>query len=67
MALQEELQQSGFFRGSPDGVYGPATERAVRALQRRHGVTEDGVVGAETRLILSRISGERAPSLDDSR
>lgn len=67
MALQEELQTAGFFRGSPDGVYGPGTGRAVRALQRRHGVEEDGVVGIETRLILSRISGDRAPSLEDDR
>jgi general secretion pathway protein A len=67
MALQEELQEAGFFRGSPDGVFGPGTERAVRALQRRHGVEEDGVVGIETRLILSRISGDKVPSLDDNR
>jgi hypothetical protein len=67
MALQEELQKAGFFRGSPDGVYGSGTGRAVRALQRRHGVEEDGVVGIETRLILSRISGDRAPSLEDDR
>jgi general secretion pathway protein A len=67
MALQEELQEAGFFRGSPDGVFGPGTGRAVRALQRRHGVEEDGVVGIETRLILSRISGDKAPSLDDNR
>jgi len=67
MALQEELQKAGLFRSAPDGVFGPGTDRAVRALQRRHGVEEDGVVGTETRLILSKVSGERAPSLDDSR
>ena len=67
MALQEELQEAGLFRTSPDGVFGSGTDRAVRALQRRHGVEEDGVVGIETRLILSRLSGDNAPSLDDNR
>jgi general secretion pathway protein A len=67
MALQEDLQKAGFFHGAPDGVFGPETVRAVRALQRRYGVEGDGVVGTETRLILSKVSGEKAPGLDDKR
>src|SRR5690242_16731752 len=47
-AVQRRLAEVGLEPGSIDGVYGPATERAVRAFQATARVAADGVVGPET-------------------
>ncbi|MBQ2708153.1 MAG: peptidoglycan-binding protein [Clostridia bacterium] len=38
-----------------DGVYGPATERAVRAFQQAYGLPVDGIVGEETWQVLYNV------------
>jgi hypothetical protein len=42
---------------SADGVFGPATERAVKRWQRRHGLVADGIVGPQTRAAMGLGSG----------
>lgn len=50
LALQRLLIAAGFNCGScgADGDFGSGTYAAVRAYQARHGLTVDGVVGANT-------------------
>lgn len=47
-ALQFLLRNVGFYRSAPDGVFGSATQRAVKAFQRAKGLKSDGIVGAQT-------------------
>lgn len=46
--LQHKLTQAGFNCGPIDGIYGPATESAIRGLQLAHGLVVDGIVGPQT-------------------
>ena len=58
-ALQVGLHAHGLYRGPIDGIAGPLTKRAVRALQRRARIAVDGVPGPRTRRALGRFAAHR--------
>jgi peptidoglycan hydrolase-like protein with peptidoglycan-binding domain len=58
-ALQVGLQARGLYGGTIDGVMGPRTRRAVRALQRHAGIAVDGIPGPQTRRALGRYARHR--------
>ncbi|WP_179950877.1 L,D-transpeptidase family protein [Xylanimonas oleitrophica] len=51
-ALQQRLQDLGYFLLEVDGRYGWATQQAVWAFQKAAGLTRDGVVGPQTQQAL---------------
>ena len=46
--VQRKLKNWGYYSGSVDGIYGPATKKAVEYFQRKNGLTADGIVGRKT-------------------
>ncbi len=53
-ALQVALRAKGLYGGTVDGIAGPGTRAAVRALQARRGLGVDGIAGPRTRRALGR-------------
>src|SRR6188472_3537444 len=58
-ALQVGLHARGLYGGTIDGILGPGTRRAVRALQDRAGISVDGVPGPQTKRALGRYARHR--------
>ncbi len=52
--LQERLRALGFLRGRADGIFGERTLEAVKAVQARFNLRQDGIVGSDTWRVLLR-------------
>ncbi len=46
--VQQKLKRWGYYSGGVDGIYGPATKKAVMYFQRKNGLVADGIVGSKT-------------------
>ena len=46
--LQRRLKEWGYYNGAVDGIYGKGTVEAVKAFQKKNGLTADGIAGIET-------------------
>lgn len=53
-ALQGALNDLGHDAGTVDGLWGPSTNRGVRAFQASEGLSVDGVIGKNTMTALDR-------------
>jgi len=70
IAVQKRLKQWGYYSGAVDGIFGYATERAVRWFQEKNGLTVDGVVGEKTAAAMglnlqSTVSSSTKPASGD--
>ena len=57
LKLQKHLRTLGFLKTGVDGDFGPVTETAVKALQKRNGLEADGVVGGSTWQVINKQIG----------
>lgn len=60
--VQQKLKNWGYYSGSVDGIYGPATRKAVVWFQQKNGLTADGIVGPATLRALGMSSGSSGSS-----
>ncbi|MEW6546840.1 MAG: S41 family peptidase [Bacillota bacterium] len=63
LSLQQVLEELGFDCGEPDGIFGPRTERAVRAFQAGRGMRATGVVDEATLREICRQPGVNGPDV----
>jgi hypothetical protein len=62
--LQRRLLRLGYRPGTRDGLFGPRTQAAVIAFQRKHGLEQDGSAGSETLALLRRRTAPGATAED---
>jgi peptidoglycan hydrolase-like protein with peptidoglycan-binding domain len=61
--LQAALKAAGFYDGPVDGVYGPATVDAVKALQAKAGLPQTGLVDRATSAALGSAVAAKGGSI----
>ena len=64
--LQQRLKDLGYLAGSADGVFGQATETALRSFQTSNGLDADGIAGSKTQTVLYSSSAKSYSSATDS-
>ncbi|MCU0272596.1 MAG: peptidoglycan-binding protein [Acidimicrobiales bacterium] len=59
-ALQADLATAGYYEGVADGIYGPLTVEAVKALQEEAGLPVTGVMDRASQSALAELLADRA-------
>ena len=60
--IQEKLKRWGYYSGNVDGIYGSQTLEAVKAFQRKNGLTVDGIAGTKTLAAMGITSSSNSSS-----
>ena len=64
--IQSKLAAWGYYSGDIDGVYGWRTVEAVKAFQRKNGLTADGIAGPATLAKIGLPTGSSTASASNS-
>lgn len=62
---QERLKQFGYYRGTPDGIFGTQTYEAIRRFQEDNGLPVDGIAGQRTLSLLGISIGSGTSGLGE--
>ena len=62
--VQSQLAREGFYHGAIDGVWGPASENALRSYQHHHNIPVTGKLDNATMLMLHDTSNAPSPDVD---
>lgn len=65
-ALQQRLQELGYFQGNATGYFGSVTKAAVMDFQQAKGLNPDGVVGSKTETTLHEPRQSSSEAANDS-
>jgi peptidoglycan hydrolase-like protein with peptidoglycan-binding domain len=65
-ALQQRLQELGYFQGNATGYFGTVTKAAVKDFQQAKGLNPDGVVGSNTDTTLHEPRQSSTQAVSDS-
>jgi peptidoglycan hydrolase-like protein with peptidoglycan-binding domain len=60
--LQKDLIKLGYLSANATGYYGDLTVAAVKSLQKRQGLTQDGIAGKNTFSVIDRLMGRTKSS-----
>ncbi len=64
--LQKNLKQLGCFNAEPTGYFGDVTLASVKSFQKKYGLDADGIVGAYTHAMISKLIGSAATVANSS-
>ncbi|MBP6884397.1 MAG: peptidoglycan-binding protein [Candidatus Pacebacteria bacterium] len=59
LAIQKILKDRGYLKATPNGTFGPSTQKAVRAFQSANKIYAGGGVGPATLRVLADVSTDR--------
>lgn len=64
--IQTKLKNWGYYKGNVDGIYGSQTQSAVKAFQKKNGLTVDGIAGKKTLAAMGIMNSSSGSSSSNS-